>query len=48
MTGMPLSLAAFTSILSTPVPARPIALRLVPAAMISAVTLVPDRTIIPS
>ena len=48
ITDIPRWLAAGTSMLSTPVPARPIAFRLVPAAMTSAVTFVPERTIKPS
>mmetsp|Transcript_29420 Transcript_29420/g.65251 ORF Transcript_29420/g.65251 Transcript_29420/m.65251 type:complete len:205 (+) Transcript_29420:2495-3109(+) len=47
-TRMPLAVACLTSILSTPVPARPINFRFVPASMISLVTLVPDRTTRPS
>ena len=44
-TTIPWRVAAFTSILSTPTPARPIILSLVPASITSAVTLVPDRNI---
>lgn len=47
-TRTPLAVAARTSILSTPVPARPIIFKLVPASIISLVTLVPERTTRPS
>ena len=47
-TSTPADVAAFRSMLSTPVPARPISLSLLPAAMTSAVTLVAERTIKPS
>ena len=42
-TMMPRLLAAATSTLSTPTPARPITLRFVPASITSAVTLVAER-----
>ena len=42
------ALAALTSMLSTPMPARPITLRLVAAPMTSAVTLAAERTASPS
>ena len=45
---MPRSVAAATSILSTPIPARPITLSASAAAMRSAVTLVAERTASPS
>ena len=45
MTKIPLLVAAAQSILSTPVPARPIIFKLVAALMTSAVTLVAERTI---
>lgn len=40
--------AAGISMLSTPVPARPMILRFLPALITSAVTFVADRTIRPS
>ena len=48
MTMIPCFVAASRSMLSTPVPARPISLRRDPAAMTSAVTFVAERTIRPS
>lgn len=48
MTITPLLVAASTSTLSTPVPARPMIFKLLPALMISEVTLVADRTTKPS
>mmetsp|Transcript_22535 Transcript_22535/g.68698 ORF Transcript_22535/g.68698 Transcript_22535/m.68698 type:complete len:216 (-) Transcript_22535:280-927(-) len=48
MTMMPFFVAATQSMLSTPVPARPMADILCACSMISAVTLVPERTISPS
>ena len=48
MTMIPCFVAASRSMLSTPVPARPIILRRDPAAMTSAVTFVAERTIRPS
>jgi len=48
MTMIPLLVAASTSTLSTPVPARPMIFKLLPALMTSAVTLVADRTTKPS
>mmetsp|Transcript_20290 Transcript_20290/g.61861 ORF Transcript_20290/g.61861 Transcript_20290/m.61861 type:complete len:477 (+) Transcript_20290:705-2135(+) len=48
MTMMPFLVAATQSMLSTPVPARPIAVILCADSMISAVTVVPERTIRPS
>ena len=48
ITMIPLSLADDMSILSTPVPARPISLSCLPAAMTSEVTFVAERTISPS
>ena len=47
-TTMPRLVAASTSMLSTPTPARPITLRRVPASMTSAVTLAAERTTRPS
>ena len=43
-TMMPRSVAASRSMLSTPTPARPIILSLVPASMTSRVTVVAERT----
>ena len=40
----PRSVAAATSTLSTPTPARPMILRFAPASMTSRVTWVPERT----
>jgi hypothetical protein len=48
ITMMPLAVAALTSMLSTPMPARPITFRLVAAAMIFSVALVAERTARPS
>lgn len=48
ITIIPLVVAASQSILSTPVPARPMIFRFLPAFMTSAVTLVADLTISPS
>ena len=48
MTMMPLAVAALTSMLSTPMPARPTTFRLVAAAMTFSVTLVAERTARPS
>mmetsp|Transcript_11045 Transcript_11045/g.36670 ORF Transcript_11045/g.36670 Transcript_11045/m.36670 type:complete len:410 (+) Transcript_11045:598-1827(+) len=48
ITIMPRLVAALQSMLSTPVPARPMTVILLAASMMSAVTLVPDRTIRPS
>jgi hypothetical protein len=45
ITTMPRLLAASTSMLSTPIPARPITLSRAPASMMSAVARVPLRTI---
>ena len=45
ITIMPLSVAAATSILSTPTPARPIIFKFLAAAITSAVTLEAERTI---
>mmetsp|Transcript_1414 Transcript_1414/g.1939 ORF Transcript_1414/g.1939 Transcript_1414/m.1939 type:complete len:212 (-) Transcript_1414:82-717(-) len=47
-TRIPLLVAARTSILSTPVPARPMIFKFFPASMISLVTFVPDLTTSPS
>ncbi len=44
MTMIPLRVAALRSILSTPVPARPISFNPTPAVMTSSVTLVADLT----
>ena len=41
-TTMPWRVAALTSILSTPTPARPMIFKFVPASITSAVTCVPD------
>ena len=48
MTITPCLVAASTSTLSTPVPARPIIFRLLAALMMSAVTFVEDLTTSPS
>lgn len=48
MTMIPCAVAAPRSMLSTPVPARPISFSLVPAWITSEVTLVAERTIKPS
>ena len=48
ITTMPRPVAAGTSILSTPTPARPTARSLLPASSTSAVTLVAERTTRPS
>ena len=48
MTMMPLAVAAFTSMLSTPMPARPTTLSLLAAAITFSVTLVAERTARPS
>lgn len=48
MTMMPCAVAAPRSMLSTPVPARPISFSLLPAWITSEVTLVAERTIKPS
>ncbi len=48
MTTTPLIVAALTSMLSTPTPARPTTRSFLPAASTSAVTCVPLRTISPS
>ena len=47
ITMIPLSVAASRSMLSTPVPARPMSHSSLPAAMTSAVTLVEERTMRP-
>lgn len=48
MTMIPLLVASLQSMLSTPVPARPMIFSFFPAAMTSAVTFVADRTMSPS
>ena len=48
ITMTPRAVAAATSMLSTPMPARPITFSRSPAAMTSAVTLVAERTASPS
>jgi hypothetical protein len=48
MTTTPRPVADFTSTLSTPIPARPITLRLVAASSNSRVTLVAERIASPS
>ena len=48
ITTMPRAVAAATSTLSTPIPARPMTLSLAAASRTSAVTLVADRTARPS
>lgn len=45
---IPLLVASLQSMLSTPVPARPMIFSFFPAAMTSEVTLVADRTMSPS